>query len=116
MSQEDLIKRSLIACIKGTTVGGALLTTPGVGYLKGCVGARTGTGVVTITLDPSASFDSNVAVNESMAEITLGTTNVTCSIVDTSQTTKTLSFFSTVTPTVAVEAAFEVRIYRIYPS
>ena len=116
MSQEDLIKRSVIATVKGTTVGGTLSTTAGVGYAKGCTAARSATGVIAITLDPSASFDPNVATGETGFCVTLGTTNVTPSITDTSGTTKTLNLFSSVTPTVAVEAIFEVDIYRIFPS
>ena len=116
MSQEDLIKRSLIATIKGTTVGGALSTAAAAGYIKGCTAARSSTGVVAITLDPSASFDPNVTIAESGFCVTVMTTQVSASIVDTSGTTKTLTLTSTVTPTVPIEAAFEVDIYRIFPS
>ena len=44
------------------------------------------------------------------------TTQVIASMADTSATTKTLTLTSAVTPTVAIEAAFEVDIYRIFPS
>jgi hypothetical protein len=116
MSQEDLIKRSLIATIKGTTVGGALSTAAAAGYIKGCTATRSSTGVIAIVLDPSPSFDPDVTIAETGFAITVLTTQVIASIADTSGTTKTLTLTSAVTPTVAIEAAFEVDIYRIFPS
>lgn len=116
MSQEDLIKRSLTATIKGTTAGGALSTAAAVGYIKGCTAVRSSTGVVAITRDPSASFDPQVTAAEAGYSVTIFSTNTIYQLVETSSTVVTLNLFSATIPTTPVEAAFEVDLYRIFPS
>lgn len=50
----NYVNYSTIASGKGTTVGGALSLVGG--YNVGCVIARTGVGVITITLDVAVGF------------------------------------------------------------
>lgn len=111
MSQEDLVKRSLIASFKGNTTGGVLTTQSA----KGCSATRTSTGVVPITLDPSPSFDPNVDSTQSDFDFYLQSSQVQMSIADTSGTVKTITLTSMVTPTLPIEAIFGVKIYRLFP-
>lgn len=111
MSQEDLVKRSLVASFKGTSAGAVLTTVKAIG----CVGARSSTGVITITLDPSPSFDPNIDSTQTDFDFFLGTSQVALSVADTSGTVKTVTLTSMVTPTVPIDAAFGIKIYRIFP-
>ena len=111
MSQEDLVKRSLAALWKGTTVGGAISTITA----KGCSATRTSTGLVPVTLDPSPSMDASIDSTQCSMDLVMQTTQVVGSVADTSGTVKTVTLTSTVTPTVPIDGAFEAKIYRIYP-
>ncbi len=112
MSQEDLVKRSLAALFKGTTAGGAINTI----IAKGCSATRTSTGVVPITLDPSPSMDANIDSTQCSMDLVMNTSNAIGSINDTSGTVKTVTMTSSLTPTLVLDAAFEAKIYRVYPN
>jgi hypothetical protein len=112
MSQEDLVKRSLAALWKGTTAGGTISTT----VARSCTAARSATGVVAITLDPSPSYDANIDSTQCSMDLVMQSTTAAGSIVDTSGTVKTVTCTSLATPTVGIDVAFEAKIYRLFPA
>lgn len=105
----DVYQKRFIACARATTVGGTL----SVSFQRGCVLARTSTGIVTATLDPTPSpVGSTDAATDSLLWAQSLTGNVTVQPVDTSGTVKTFNFF-TGGGTTAAEAAFEIEIYQL---
>ena len=105
---------SLVAFGRATTVGGALV----LGFNVGCVLARTGVGVVTITLDPAVGFIDNVnpatALGDGYADVGMFTNGVgQYTLVDTSAQVKTLSMFATAAGAgAAAEGAFAFKLFR----
>lgn len=106
---QDVYQKQMIACARGSLVGGALATS----FARGCTLVRTSTGILTVTLDPTPSpVGSTDAATDSLLWAQSLTANVTVQPVDTSATVKTFNFF-TGGGTTAAEAAFEVEMYRL---
>ena len=108
-SDLDVYKKQLIACGRATTVGGTLSSS----FVRGCTLARTGTGVVTATLDPSPSpVGATDSATDSLIFVHPLTAAITVVPADTSATVKTFNFVGA-GGTTATESAFEFEIYRL---
>lgn len=105
MAGYDFGVLSLIAFGKGTTAGGALSLVGG--YQVGCVIARTGAGVITITLDPAVGF---CVAGEYMLDFFCNTLANVFVAVDTSDQVKTVTMQTAAGA--ATDGAFWFKVWR----
>lgn len=105
---KDMVEKQLIACARGTTVGGIATS-----FARGCSLVRTSTGVLTVTLDPAPAPQGGTDVaTDSLLWCMPMTSHVEVQPVDFSQTVKTFNFYTAGTTT-AIDSAFEIEIYRL---